>query len=443
LKFTDILDNELMLKNLNDLGYIDATPIQEKTLGLCLDKKDILARAKTGSGKTVAFGIPILLELKEKDMDITALVLTPTRELANQVAVELRKLARFRENTKILTLCGGTSFGPQLGSLRFGANIVVGTPGRILAHIRKGTLKLDKIKTVVLDEADRMLDMGFFDDVKLILDETPKDKQTLLFSATFDNEIKAFSKAMQHDRIEISIEEEQERSNIKEEFFHFEKDALIKIIKYHRPTSAIIFCNMKIKCQELEEDLQDAGFNALAIHGDLEQNDRDDALMKFTNKSCTFLIATDVASRGLDIDDVDLVVNYDAPQSHDTYTHRIGRTGRMDKDGLAITLIKKMPDFLNGEVKNTNSLKTDNNRSYSANMVTLCIDLGKRHKIRAGDILGALVKEAGIEPQFIGKITIENFYSYVAIDQKFATTAFERLQTRKIKNKGFRIWLLS
>jgi len=441
LNFEKLLTNKAMLKNLDDLGYASATPIQEKALPFTLDKQDILACAKTGSGKTVAFGLPVLLELKDNEPHISSLILTPTRELANQVAEQLRKLARFRENTKILTLYGGVKFGPQLGSLRHGADIVVGTPGRILAHIKKGTLKLDKVKTIVLDEADRMLDMGFYDDVKLIIDETPKDRQTLLFSATFDDEIMEFSKKIQKDRIEISIEEEN--TNIQEEFFDYENDGLIKVIKYYRPKSAIIFCNMKIKCQELEDTLQDAGFNALAIHGDLEQIDRDESLMKFTNKSCTFLIATDVASRGLDISDVDMVINYDMPNSSEIYTHRIGRTGRMDKAGLAISFIKQIPDYVHGDIKELSSLEVENQRAYESQMQTICIDMGKREKIRAGDILGALVKEVGIEAKYIGKIYIVDFYSYVAIDKKFATIAFERLKVKKIKNKGFRLWLLT
>jgi len=441
LNFEKLITDKAMLKNLNDLGYKQATPIQAKALPFSLNKQDVLAKAKTGSGKTVAFGLPILLELKKNQSNISSLVLTPTRELANQVAEQLRKLARFRENTKILTLYGGVKFGPQLGSLRHGADIVIGTPGRVLAHIKKGTLKLEHVQTVVLDEADRMLDMGFFDDVKLILDETPKQKQTLLFSATFDEQIMEFSKKIQKDRVEVSIEEES--SSIEEEFFDYEPEGIIKIIKYYRPKSAIIFCNMKIKCDEIEGLLQSQGFNALAIHGDLEQVDRDEALMKFTNKSCTFLIATDVASRGLDISDVDMVINYDMPSSSEIYTHRIGRTGRMDKKGLAISLIKKLPDFLHVEAKELNSLKIDNPKAYEASMQTICIDIGKRHKIRAGDILGALVKEVGIEAKYIGKISIVDFYSYVAIDKKFVNIAFEKLKVKKIKNKGFRLWLLS
>ncbi len=441
MNFEKLITNKAMLKNLKDLGYENATPIQEKALPFTLNKQDVLARAKTGSGKTVAFGLPLLLELTQNESGISSLVLTPTRELANQVAEELRKLARFRENTKVLTLYGGVKFGPQLGSLRHGADIVVGTPGRILAHIKKGTLKLDKVKTIVLDEADRMLDMGFFDDVKLILDETPEKRQTLLFSATFDNEILEFSKKIQKDRVEISIEDEC--SNIQEEFFDYEPDGLIKVIKHYRPRSAIIFCNMKIKCDEIEGMLQSQGFNALAIHGDLEQVDRDEALMKFTNKSCTFLIATDVASRGLDINDVDMVINYDVPNSGEIYTHRIGRTGRMDKKGIAISLIKNLPEYLNVSVKEISSLEIENPRSYEADMQTICIDMGKRHKIRAGDILGALVKEVGIEAQYIGKISIVDFYSYISIDKKFVQIAFEKLKVKKIKNKGFRLWLLS
>jgi ATP-independent RNA helicase DbpA len=442
LTFDKLINNESILKNLNNLGYKSPTPIQEKTLPLILDKKDVLAKAKTGSGKTAAFGIPLILELDiKKRYETSAIILAPTRELADQVAKELRRLAASIENTKILTLCGGTPMRGQIQSMKHGVHIVVGTPGRVLALLEKESLNLDFIKTLVLDEADRMLDMGFFEDIEKIINFTPKKRQTLLFSATFDDKILEFSKSIQNNRIEVEVEAEE--SSIKERFFKFSEEGIHNVIQHFKPESCIIFCNTKIKCKEIEERLQHKNYDALSIHSDLEQIDRDETLLEFTHKSCTFLIATDVAARGLDIPSVDLVINYDMPKSEEIYTHRIGRTGRMDKEGLAISFLRGYEDYLDVELEDINSLHIDSERSYKAKMTTLCIDGGKRDKIRAGDILGALTKELELDGKEIGKITINRKDSYVSISNKFAQKTFEKLKKSKIKGKALRVWMLS
>lgn len=442
MTFTDLINNKNMLSNLNNLGYKNPTPIQEKTLPLILDKKDVLARAKTGSGKTAAFGLPLILELDvKKRYETSAIILTPTRELADQVAKELRKLAAFLENTKILTLCGGTPMRGQIQSMKHGVHIVVGTPGRVLALLQKESLNLDFIKTLVLDEADRMLDMGFFEDIEKIINFAPKKRQTLLFSATFDEKILELSKSIQIDRIEVEIEEE--KTTIEEKFFKFNDECLERTIQHYKPETCVIFCNTKIKCSELEERLQNRGYDALSLHSDLEQIDRDETLLEFTHKSCTFLVATDVAARGLDIPNVDLVINYDLPKTKETYTHRIGRTGRMNKKGLAISFVKGYVEYIFDELEECNSLHVKESRAYKAKMTTLCIDGGKRDKIRAGDILGTLIKEIGIESKYIGKITINRKDSYVSIDSNYAQVAFEKLKKSKIKKKALRVWMLS
>ena len=442
MTFTDLIDNKEMINNLNNLGYKNPTPIQEKSLQLAFQKKDILAKAKTGSGKTAAFGIPILLELDiKKKYEPSSIILAPTRELADQVAKELRKLAVFQKNVKVLTLCGGTPMRGQIHSLNHGIHIIVGTPGRVLALLKKESLKLDFIKTLVLDEADRMLDMGFFEDIEQIINYMPKEKQTLLFSATFDEKILEFSKSIQNNRIEIEVE--AETSTIQERFFKFDEEGFERSIQHYKPESCIIFCNTKIKCKELEERLQNRNYDALSLHSDLEQIDRDETLLEFTHKSCTFLIATDVAARGLDIPNVDLVINYDLPKNEETYTHRIGRTGRMDKEGIAVSFVRGYEEYLDIKLEDANSLHIESPRSYQAKMTTLCIDGGKRDKIRAGDILGALIKEMGVDGKDIGKITINRKDSYVSITKEKAQSVFEKIKKSKIKNRSLRVWMLS
>jgi len=433
-----------MLTNLEQLGYHDMTAIQEKALPYILEKSDLIAQAKTGSGKTAAFGIGLLLKIDVSKFHPQSLIIAPTRELAEQVAKELRKLARFKHNIKILTLYGGTPMRHQITSLEHGAHIIVGTPGRIRDHLSKDTLNLRFIHTVVLDEADRMLDMGFSEEIDKILFATPKTRQTLLFSATFTDTIKTLCHNVTQDAKEVKVDAYHDSSNIEEIYYEVNKghkfEGLIKVLQHHKPSSAIVFCNMKLDVDDVAANLQDAGFSALGLHGDLEQVDRDETLLRFANKSCAILVATDVAARGLDIPDVDVVINYDLPRNDETYTHRIGRTGRAGKSGKALSLTTYKVD--NVTSISIHDLDVDPTIMITSKMQTLCIQGGKKQKLRAGDILGALTSKKSIEGGSIGKIDLFPFYAYVAVEKQVAKRALSLLLSEKIKGKKFKAWMV-
>jgi ATP-dependent RNA helicase DbpA len=443
------------LDNLKSSGYLKMTPIQSQGLPVVLEGRDLLAQAKTGSGKTAVFAIGILHKLESKTYETQALILCPTRELADQVSKEIRNLARSTPNTNVLTLCGGKPMAPQLSSLERSPHIVVGTPGRILKHLEKGTLKLDALITLVLDEADRMLDMGFHDDIMRVIDFTPRQKQTLLFSATYPDEIKSISNTIQSNPIDVRVESLHDDINIKQIFYEIEKDertnALIKLLLYFQPESVVIFCNRKQQCQDLAEDLWQQGFHALALHGDLDQKQRDQALLQFTNKSSTILIATDVAARGLDIKDLQAVINFELSQDPEIHIHRIGRTGRAGKEGLALSLFmpSETPKVIAIEKYQNNAVRIEDISSLTVSndainnleptMTTLLISGGRKDKVRAGDILGALTANAKITGQQIGKIDILDVISYVAVDKKIAKQALNVLSEGKIKGRKFRV----
>ena len=342
-QFNNLQLNKLLIENLNRLGYIKMTPIQEQSLPLTLEGNDIIAQAQTGSGKTVAFSLVILNKLNIEKFAIQSLILCPTRELANQVATEMKKLAKFKHNIKITTLCGGMPYKPQVHSLSHQAHIIVGTPGRVLKHLSEDTFSTENINSLVLDEADRMLDMGFNEDINKIIDFLPKKRQTLLFSATYPINIQTLAKNILQEPINITIEDEQVENNIEQIFYESEisskKDTIIKLLSEYQPETTIIFCNTKIACDNLADELEDNGVETLVLHSDLEQRDRSETLILFANKSYPVLIATDVASRGLDIDDINLVINYNLPFDNEVYTHRIGRTARAGKSGRAISLV--------------------------------------------------------------------------------------------------------
>ncbi len=331
------------LQNLADLGYREMTDIQAAALPAAMAGEDLIAQAKTGSGKTATFALPLLSKLNPRDFGTQALVLCPTRELAAQVASEMRRLARYQQNIKVVVLCGGQSIGPQIGSLEHGAHIVVGTPGRIKDHLRKETLSLGRVSTLVLDEADRMLEMGFIDDISAIIDHTPQTRQTLLFSATYPDDINALSQRFQKSPREISVTAFVDDSLLEQQFFICQRNeklsGLEKLLHRIRPDSAIVFCNTKESTREVCERLLESGIDALSLNGDLEQRDRDQVLVQFRQQSCRVLVATDVAARGLDIDGLPAVFNYDTPRDVETYVHRIGRTGRAGQPGLAVTLL--------------------------------------------------------------------------------------------------------
>ena len=453
MKFSSLSLSKEMLYNLKEIGYKEMTPVQAESLPYILDGRDVIAQAKTGSGKTAAFGIGVLTKLQVKKFRVQSLVLCPTRELADQVAKELRMLARATHNVKILTLCGGSAFGPQLGSLRHGAHIIVGTPGRILKHLKKETLSLEHLDMLVLDEADRMLDMGFSEEIDEVLSFTKKRKQTLLFSATYSDEIIDISRRLQYDAVSIKTISTELVNNITERFYevqaHKKLDVLINIFSNFKPENVIVFTNTKIEAKEVAENLQKRKIDALAIHGDLEQYERNDVLVQFANKSCPVLLATDVAARGLDIKELSMVVNYDIPHGTETYTHRIGRTGRAGKDGLAFTLfstneIENVYEYKNETrlFEKTEDLKVFNNFEMKPKNITLVIEGGKKDKVRAGDILGALTGDAGLNGKLIGKIDIYDRQSYVAIERAFIDEAHKKLSKGKIKGKNFSVWIL-
>ena len=451
MKFSNLKLSKEMLQNLDKIGYKEMTPVQAETLPLILEGKDVIAQAKTGSGKTAAFGIGLLNKLQVKKFRVQALVLCPTRELADQVAKELRMIAKFTHNIKILTLCGGAAFGPQLGSLRHGAHIIVGTPGRILKHLNKETLSLENLETLVLDEADRMLDMGFIEEIDKVLEYTPKEKQTLLFSATYTNEITFISDRIQNDAVSVKTVSTEVKNAIDERFYETKNkvDTLIKIFSTFKPENIIVFTNTKIVAKELAEKLAQNKIDALAIHGDLEQYERNDVLVQFANKSCPVLIATDVAARGLDIKELSMVVNYDLPHTEETYTHRIGRTGRAGAEGIAITLYDEYEIENAMEYKdetrifeNSDILKKQNNFEMKPQNVTLVIEGGKKDKLRAGDLLGALTAGEGLKGSSIGKIDIYDRQAYVAIQREFIDEAQRKLSNGRIKNKKFSVWIL-
>ena len=451
--FTSLPIKSELLAGIESLGYQTMTPIQAQGLPVQLDNRDLLAQAKTGSGKTAAFAIGLLNKLETQTYQTQALVLCPTRELADQVSNEIRRLARRLANTRIVTLCGGNPIGLQLASLERPPHIVVGTPGRILKHLEKGTLKLDRLHTLVLDEADRMLDMGFHEDIMLIIDAMPRERQTLLFSATYPDQIKAISDAIQQNPIDIRVEASHHNKKIKQVFYQVQKGertrSLVALLQHYRPESSRVFCNRKQQAQELRDELWQQGFHALALHGDLEQFERDQVLVQFANKSSSILIATDVAARGLDIKDLTAVINFELSPDPEVHIHRIGRTGRAGNVGLALSLFLASEQFRVDaiakyqdnavKVESTATLKTRENFRLSPPMVTLCINGGRKDKLRAGDILGALTVNTSLPGRQIGKIDIFDKLAYVAVERPIAKQALKILGEGKIKGKKYRL----
>ena len=445
------------LANLQQLGYRQMTPIQAASLPLALAGHDLIAQAKTGSGKTAAFALSLLAKLNPRRFAVQALVLCPTRELADQVAQEIRRLARGEDNIKVLTLCGGSTMRPQMSSLEHGAHVVVGTPGRIMDHLQRGSLDLAALNTLVLDEADRMLDMGFFDDIVVVAKACPKQRQTLLFSATYPEGIAALSRQFLRQPQQITLLEQHEPGKIRQRFYEVAPDqrlaAVALLLKHYRPVSTLAFCNTRQQCRDLLQVLRAEAFVALALHGELEQRERDQVLVQFANRSCSVLVATDVAARGLDIEQLEAVINVDVTPDTEVHVHRIGRTGRVDQAGWAFSLVSgnqmarvdNIEKQLDHEIEwhSLSELQAAPGKPLLPPMVTLLILGGRKEKIRPGDVLGALTGEAGFSKEQIGKINVTESSTYVAVARGIAKEALRKLSAGTVKGKKVKVHLLS
>ncbi|CDD58157.1 DEAD/DEAH box helicase [[Bacteroides] pectinophilus ATCC 43243] len=344
LKFEELNVDEKILKAIGDMGFEEASPIQAKAIPVVLEGKDIVGQAQTGTGKTAAYGIPMLQSIDPKLKCVQAVVLCPTRELAIQVADEIRKLAKYMSSIKVLPVYGGQEIVRQIKSLKTGVQIVVGTPGRVMDHMRRKTVKFDKVKMVILDEADEMLDMGFREDMETILTQMPEERQTVMFSATMPKAIMDIARTFQNDAEVIKVvRKELTVENIEQYYFEVRsknKDEILsRLIDIYNPKLSVVFCNTKKQVDDLISELKGRGYFADGIHGDMKQAQRDRVMNDFRKGKTEILIATDVAARGIDVDDVDIVFNYDLPQDEEYYVHRIGRTGRAGRAGLAFSFV--------------------------------------------------------------------------------------------------------
>ncbi|MGI9215592.1 MAG: ATP-dependent RNA helicase DbpA [Hydrogenophaga sp.] len=444
------------LANLQQLGYLSMTPIQAACLPPALLGKDLIAQAQTGSGKTAAFALALLANLNPRRFAVQTLVLCPTRELADQVTTEIRRLARADDNIKVVTLCGGVPLRGQLATLEHGAHIVVGTPGRLMDHLERGSLQLDALNTLVLDEADRMLDMGFFDDIVKVAKQCPKERQTLLFSATYPEGIAKLAAQFMRDPQTIAVQSQHSSAQIEQRWYEVgEKERLhvvSQLLLHFRPASTIAFCNTKAQCRDLVAVLQAQGFSALALFGELEQRERDQVLVRFANKSCSVLVATDVAARGLDIASLASVINVDVTPDPEVHIHRIGRTGRAGENGLALNLASMDEMGYVGRIEQLQKRESDwhpvseltpaSKEPLQPPMATLHIQGGRKEKIRPGDVLGALTADLGYTREQVGKINVNEWSTYVAVDRAIAQQVASRLATTKIKGKGVKVRVL-
>ncbi|MCD6681648.1 MAG: ATP-dependent RNA helicase DbpA [Burkholderiaceae bacterium] len=442
------------LANLAQLGYERMTPIQATSLPLALAGHDLIAQAKTGSGKTTAFALPLLARLDVRRFAVQALVLCPTRELAVQVAREIRRLARAEDNVKVLVLCGGSTIRPQIASLAHGAHIVVGTPGRIVDHLSRETLSLEALNTLVLDEADRMLDMGFADEIAYVIERCPRERQTLLFSATYPPSVTKLARRFLREPKEVTLDERHAATKIRQRFYEVQDDqrlhAVGLLLDHYRPVSTLAFCNTRQRCSELRALLQAQGIVALELHGDLEQRERDQVLVRFANRSCSVLVATDVAARGLDIAGIEAVINVDVTPDSEVHTHRVGRTGRVDETGRAFSLVSRNEmeriariQRMQGEDSEWHSLSelvpSRDPQPLRPPMTTLQILGGRKDKIRPGDVLGALTKDLGFRAGQIGKIDVDEFSTCVAVERAIAAEVLRGLGEGKVKGKAVKV----
>ncbi len=444
-------------ENLRSLGYLEMTPIQAASLPPALLGKDLIAQAQTGSGKTAAFALALLANLNPRRFAVQAMVLCPTRELADQVTAEIRRLARAQDNIKVVTLCGGVALRGQRASLEHGAHVVVGTPGRVIDHLERGHLTLEALATLVLDEADRMLDMGFFDDIAKVARQCPRERQTLLFSATYPEGIAKLAQQFMRDPVTVKVEAQSDAVLIEQRFYQVTRtnrfETVAMTLNHFRPISTLAFCNTKQQCRDLVAFLLQQGFNAQALYGELEQRERDQVLAQFANRSCSVLVATDLASRGLDIIQLEAVLNVTITPDPQVHVHRIGRTGRAGEQGLAISLasldemgsVGKIEQYQKSESVwyERDTLTPTGQGPLLAPMVTLQIAGGRKEKIRPGDVLGALTgPDGGFKREQIGRISVTDFSTFVAVERAVAGEALRKLNAGKVKGRSVRVRFL-
>ena len=473
--------------NLQRLGYLQMTPIQAATLPQALAGRDLIAQARTGSGKTAAFALALLAKLNPRRFAVQALVLCPTRELAEQVTQEIRRLARAEDSLKVLTLCGGATLRPQIASLEHGAHVVVGTPGRIQDHLQRQTLKLEALNTLVLDEADRMLDMGFAEDIAQVVRACPPSRQTLLFSATYPEGVMALGARYMREPQTVKLAERHAAQTIRQRFYEVQEQerlhAVGLLLNHYRPVSTLTFCNTKQQCRDLVAVLQAQGLVALELHGDLDQRDRDQVLVQFAQRSCSVLVATDLAARGLDISQLEAVINVDISPEVAVHTHRIGRVGRMalqapqetaapasagnegarsalqpaaPSPGWAFSLASPEEMGRVGRIEAAQGTEVEWHPLSELTgpaggaaasplrppTATLQMLGGRKEKIRAGDVLGALTKDMGFAGAQIGKISINEWSTYIAVERAIAPEVLRRLNAGKVKGRSVKVRMI-
>ncbi|MBP8925025.1 MAG: ATP-dependent RNA helicase DbpA [Pseudomonadales bacterium] len=451
-KFSRLMLAPELLQAVEALGYKEMTEIQADALPPMLHAHDVLAQAKTGSGKTAAFSLAVLAQLQSEQAHLQSLVLCPTRELADQVSKEIRALARFIPNVKVLSLCGGVPVRLQLPSLAHQPHIVVGTPGRIQDLIDRQALLLDDLRSVVVDEADRMLDMGFLDAIGRILEKAPATRTTWMFSATYPEEVREISRRFQNNPVAVTVADRHDESVIRQQFYQVDStakpDAVLALLLTHRPESCLIFCNTKIDTGKLADALWKTGVPAIALHGDLEQREREEALLQFANGSCRVLVATDVAARGLDIKALPMVIAYELSNDADVHVHRAGRTGRAGESGAVFSLVSgremgrvaAIERVLGRPIEWTRLPQVRGLPPLPAPaMKTLLIEAGRQDKLRPGDILGALTGEAGLQAVQAGRIDVFPTRSYVALERDCLDAVVKKLRTGKIKGRKIRV----
>lgn len=511
-----------ILRGIEEMGFEEATPIQAQAIPVVMSGRDVIGQAQTGTGKTAAFGIPMLQKVDPSLKKTQVIILSPTRELAIQVAEELRSLSRYMHGIKILPVYGGQDITKQIRSLKGGVQIIVGTPGRVMDHLRRRTIRCDYVHTIVLDEADEMLNMGFREDIETVLEYLPGERQTVLFSATMPKPILDITKKYQHDAVTIKVvKKELTVSNIEQYYYDVKRkdkvEVLTRLLDFYNPKVSIVFCNTKKMVDELARELTARGYFAEGLHGDMKQAQRDRVMANFRKGKTDILIATDVAARGIDVDDVEAVFNYDIPQDDEYYVHRIGRTGRAGRTGKAFSFVKgkevyklkdimrycktkiyaqpipssedvaqmkaekimdkiavimeeedlhDMINFIEKQINESDFTAMDiaaaflkqavggveNSQTYSEEgsydfgdtgaedgMVRLFINIGKKQKVKPGDILGAIAGESGISGDLVGAIDMYDKYTFAEVPEEYGKKVLASMKNAKIKGKAIHI----